>query len=302
MINESRSLVRLLLCCALLAALGSMAVSLKRPPQVPFVFDPSALAGPGFPRGSCKISRSGYRPYLGFPWSREIGHGREMTGLFVEYAGACDHLGPSRLLDTGGTWRFTKTQQLNGHAGIGLLALGEVFAIAFAVGLDVLAISLGAGVAGLTYDARLRVGLAFASSEIAMQIIGYALGAGASHMLGEIAAAAGFALLASIGLLMIRNSFRHSSKAKFDTAKGAGLIMASLSISLDSLGVGIALPALAIPLLPLLITVSFTTALFTLAGLSFGARLGKRYERNAERGAGAILVILAALFAIERLI
>ena len=77
--------------------------------------------------------------------------------------------------------------------------------------------------------------------------------------------------------------------------------MASVSISLDSLGVGIALPALALPLLPLLITVSITTRVFTLVGLSFGARLRKWYERNAERAAGGILVVLAALIALERL-
>jgi putative Mn2+ efflux pump MntP len=75
----------------------------------------------------------------------------------------------------------------------------------------------------------------------------------------------------------------------------------SLSISLDSLGVGIALPALSIPLLPLLITVSITTTVFTLIGLAFGARLGERYERGAEGSAGALLILLAVLFAIERL-
>jgi putative Mn2+ efflux pump MntP len=86
------------------------------------------------------------------------------------------------------------------------------------------------------------------SSEIAIQVIGYGLGLGASHVLGEIAAYAGFALLGSIGLLMIRNSSRHSSEAKFDATRDVGLLMASLSISLDSLGVGIALPALGLPL------------------------------------------------------
>jgi len=182
------------------------------------------------------------------------------------------------------------------------LVMGKVFAAAFAVGLDVLAISIGVGVARLAFDASLRVGLAFASSEIAMQIIGYGIGMGASHMLGEIAAYVGFALLGSIGLLMIRTSFRHSSEATFDATRGVGLIMASLSISLDSLGVGIALPALALPLLPLLVTVSITTTVFTWIGLSFGARLGEQYERNAECAAGGILVVLAVLFAIERLI
>ncbi len=135
-----------------------------------------------------------------------------------------------------------------------------------------------------------------------MQAIGYELGAGAGHMLGEVAAYAGFALLALIGFVMIRKSLRHPSEARFDATRGAGLLITSLSISLDSLGVGIALPAVSIPLLPLLITVSITTTIFTLIGLTFGARLGERYERGAEGSAGALLILLSALFAIERLI
>jgi putative Mn2+ efflux pump MntP len=76
------------------------------------------------------------------------------------------------------------------------------------------------------------------------------LGAGAGKILGAIAAYDGLALLASIGGLMIRNSFRHSSEPEFDATRGAGLLITSLSISLDSLSVGMALPAVSIPLLP----------------------------------------------------
>lgn len=183
-----------------------------------------------------------------------------------------------------------------------LIAAAKILAVALAVGLDVLAISLGIGVARLAYDASLRVGLAFAASEIAMQVVGYALGAGASHILGEIASGVGLALLAVIGALMIRKSRRHSPEAQFDATRGVGLIVASLSISLDSLGVGIALSTLAIPLVPLLVALSITTTAFTLIGLAFGARIGARYERKAEGAAGAILVVLALGFAIERLI
>jgi putative Mn2+ efflux pump MntP len=183
----------------------------------------------------------------------------------------------------------------------GFVALGKTFAVAFAVGLDVLAISVGVGVARLSFNASLRLGLAFAGSEIAMQMIGYALGVGAGRVLGDVAAYIGFALLAFIGVVMIRNSFRHPSEEAFDVTRGMGLLLTSLSISLDSLGVGIALPAVGIPLVPLLITVSITTTTFTFVGLGFGARLGERYERGAERAAGTMLVVLAALFAIEKL-
>ena len=53
--------------------------------------------------------------------------------------------------------------------------------------------------------------------------------------------------------------------------------------------------------MPLLITVSITTTTFTFVGLAFAARLGEQYEHGAERAADAMLVMLAALFAIERL-
>jgi len=183
-----------------------------------------------------------------------------------------------------------------------LVLMAKVLGIALAVGLDVLAVSVGVGVMQLPLKARLRLGIAFAVSEIAMQVVGYELGAGAGRLFGEVATYAGLALLAAIGLLMIRNSFRHPSEETFDPTRGAGLIITSLSISLDSLGVGIVLPTVAIPLIPILITVSITTTIFTFIGLAFGARLGERYEHGAERAAGAMLLALAALFAIEQML
>ena len=182
-----------------------------------------------------------------------------------------------------------------------LVLLAKVLAVAFAVGLDVLAVSIGVGVTRLAIAARLRLGLAFAISEIAMQVAGYGLGAGAGRLLGVIASYAGLALLALIGSLLIWNSIRHKSEAGFDATRGTGLLITSLSISLDSLGVGAALPAAGVPLLLLVITVSITTTVFTFIGLAFGSRLGERYERGAERTAGLILLLLAILFLVEQL-
>jgi manganese efflux pump family protein len=212
---------------------------------------------------------------------------------------------PARLPRQGLARQFLGTVSssaimVGGHHDLALL--GKVLAVALAVGLDVLALSVGVGVARLSLAASLRVGTAFAFSEIAMQLIGYKLGATVGRVLGEVTDAVSLALLLLIGCLMIVKSFEYLPEAQFDTAKGLGLLLASLSISLDSLGVGLALPALAIPLVPLLITISITTTAFTLIGLAFGSRLGERYERNAERAAGAVLMILAISIAVERLV
>jgi manganese efflux pump family protein len=182
------------------------------------------------------------------------------------------------------------------------MMLTKILAIACAVGLDVFAISVSVGVARLPLNDSFKVGFAFAGSEIAMQVIGYLLGSGAGRLLGEIAVYAGIVLLGLIGLLMIRSSRRTLTEAAaggFKPTEGAGLLMTALSVSLDSLGVGIALPGVSIPLVPLLITISISTTVFTLIGLAFGARLGERYERRAEFAGGAMLVVLAGAFALE---
>jgi len=186
--------------------------------------------------------------------------------------------------------------------GLEQTILLKMMAVAIAIGLDVFAISVGVGISKAELPARLRLGAAFVTAEITMQLIGYGLGTGAGVLLGEIAEWIGFALLALVGAFMIRESLQNSSELSFDLTRGAGLLITSLSISLDSLGVGFALPATRIPLLPLLITVSITTTIFTFSGLMFGRRVGVRYEHDAQRAAGGILIVLALLFSIEHLI
>ncbi|HEX4210990.1 MAG TPA: manganese efflux pump [Candidatus Binataceae bacterium] len=180
--------------------------------------------------------------------------------------------------------------------------MAKTIAVALAVGLDVLAISVGVGVAQIPWKRRLRLGVVFTVAEISMQVAGYALGTGVGRMLGEFATYAALALLALVGAQMMRSSFRNEQGASFNAAGGSGLLLIALSISLDSLGVGLALPTIGIALIPLLITLTITTSLFTFIGIAFGAKLGKRYERGAARLAGLMLIALALLFLLERLL
>jgi len=175
----------------------------------------------------------------------------------------------------------------------------KIIAVAVAVGFDVLAISIGVGITQIPWQASVRLGVSFATAEILMQVIGYELGTGAGRLFGEIAQWIGLVLLALVGVFMIIESYRHGNKKSFDPTRGAGLLVASLSISLDSLGIGFALPAVGIPLLPLLITLSISTAIFTSIGLAFGAKIGERYERDAEWAAGVMLILLAIIFSLH---
>lgn len=129
-----------------------------------------------------------------------------------------------------------------------------------------------------------------------MQVVGFFLGA-SFQVIGSVAAFVGFAALAGVGVYMIVESFKPGESFRVDSS--AGLATTALSISLDSLGVGFALPGVPLPLLPLIGTVACTTILATFSGLAFGRRLGTWLEKGAERAAGAILIILALVFTLQ---
>jgi putative Mn2+ efflux pump MntP len=171
----------------------------------------------------------------------------------------------------------------------------KILGIAVAVGFDVLALSIAVGVMRIGWPARIRLGLAFSVAEVLMQILGYSVGTGAGHLVGAIAIYVGFAVLAGVGGFIFYESFERRMP-RFEPDSPVAILVASLSVSLDSLGVGMSLPGVPLPLLPLLATVAISTIIFTAVGLAFGERLGRRYKRIAQRVAGVVLVLLALVF------
>jgi hypothetical protein len=148
---------------------SNVIVSFKRQLAVPFGFNLSAAGGMGFPSGS-NIPRPGYQPYIQFPWSHRITNGWSVEGMFtviwlpsdssrnptfeptlsveremgpsadifIEYVGDYYHHRPAQLLDGGGAWRFSKTQQLDFHLGFGLNSstVDHYFGIGYSFRLD----------------------------------------------------------------------------------------------------------------------------------------------------------------------
>jgi putative Mn2+ efflux pump MntP len=182
-----------------------------------------------------------------------------------------------------------------------LAIAAKILGIAFAVGLDVLALSIAVGAMGIGWAARIRLGAAFSTAEVLMQVFGYAIGTGAGHVVGTIAIYVGFAILATVGGFIFSESFERRMP-RFEPGSPVALCLASLSVSLDSLGVGMSLPGVPLPLLPLLATVAVSTIVFTAVGLAFGERLGRRYKRIAQRVAGVVLVVLAIVFTVQHLV
>jgi putative Mn2+ efflux pump MntP len=175
-------------------------------------------------------------------------------------------------------------------------SLLRIIAIAFSLGLDVFAVSVGVGVGGASFWQKVRIGAAFATAEVGMTVIGVGIGAVVDRWLGPVAGYLGYAALFGLGIYMVIEALRESDE-HMDLSAGWGLFLASLSISLDSLGIGFSIVSLGVPLLEALAVIAVTTVLSTTAGLAFGRILGARVGESAGIVAGVVLALTGVVFA-----
>ena len=179
-------------------------------------------------------------------------------------------------------------------------AVIKVAVLAVTLALDVFAVCVGVGARGVPRDRRIRIGLAFGSAEIAMNLIGAGFGQLIGRLIGEVAAYLGFTALTAVGIYIIVESLREES-GDLDLSTGWGLFLASISISLDSLGYGFTLPYLGVNIGWALLAIFVASLIATTAGLSLGRAIGTRVGGAAGVIAGSILAITGVAFAVARM-
>ena len=138
---------------------------------IPGKVDLSLVFGAALPTGAADIAGHGAQPYLQMPWSWELRDGWGLSGmlteffrpseltsrritettfvierkvtekasLFVEYVGDYpEHASPSQLLNSGGVYRLTPTQQLDFHVAFGLnhIAPSYIVGVGYSFRLD----------------------------------------------------------------------------------------------------------------------------------------------------------------------
>lgn len=173
----------------------------------------------------------------------------------------------------------------------------KVAFVALSLCLDVFAVSVGVGVRGVPQRLKWRIGAAFACAEVSMNLIGAGLGFAVGKLLGHVAGYIGFVALVALGAYMIKES-RGSTPgaARLDLSKGWGLLLAALSISLDSLGIGFSILYIGVPPAISLTVIAATSVTATILGLSLGERLGQFAERRAALVGGVLLTLTGLVF------
>ena len=178
-----------------------------------------------------------------------------------------------------------------------MTAAVKVLAVAIALALDVFAVSIGVGVRGVSRPVKFRIGIAFATAEITMNLIGAGLGVVAGRLLGGIAGYIGFVALILLGAYLIKESFEElGESSKLDLSQGWGLVLAALSISLDSLGIGFSILYIGVPPVITLATIGVVSVCATTAGLTLGRLAGRAAEHKAAFLGGVILALTGVAF------
>jgi len=145
---------------------------------------------------------------------------------------------------------------------------------------------------------KIRIGVAFATAEVTMTVLGVLIGQAAGRFLGDAAGYLGFAALVGVGVYMIYEALHGTEEGGgFDLSRGFGLVLGALSISLDSLGIGFSILYIGVPLGISLVFIGVASLLSTALGLALGKRLGIVAEEQAALWAGIVLILTGMSFA-----
>ncbi|MDG5787325.1 manganese efflux pump MntP family protein [Evansella sp. AB-P1] len=172
--------------------------------------------------------------------------------------------------------------------------------MAFALSMDAFSLAIGMGVVGLRYKHIATIGMTVGAFHVCMPLIGILLGKLLSQYIGIFAFVLGGAVLIFIGAQMIISTFKSERESVFSPVGLLGLIVFSLSVSIDSFSAGLSLGMLGAKTWVTLVAFGWMSALLTCFGLVLGRKMGNWFGGYSEWLGGTILIAfgLKIIFAV----
>lgn len=165
--------------------------------------------------------------------------------------------------------------------------------ISIGLAMDALAVSLCIGTAGqiATRRGKIRLAAHFGIFQSGMTALGWVAGATIVSYVKNFDHWIAFALLAYVGINLIRAGLDKDSKAfEQDPSTGKVLVMLSFATSIDAFAVGLSISFLGVPILLSVVMIGLVAFLLSAVGLLAGIRLGKFFGKRMEIVGGLILI------------
>lgn len=168
--------------------------------------------------------------------------------------------------------------------------------LAVSLAMDCFAVSLGIGSSPLPTTSRrvFRIAFHFGFFQFAMCCLGWLLGSTVVELIAGFDHWLAFALLAWVGIRMIREGLSAEATAikPDDPTRGRTLVMLSLATSMDALGVGLSLALLKINILTAGLMIGLVSLLFSVTGMLVGNKLTEKFGDRMEVAGGIVLLLI----------
>jgi putative Mn2+ efflux pump MntP len=181
----------------------------------------------------------------------------------------------------------------------------SIFLIAIGLAMDCFAVSLGVGTAGTAIGPRptFRLFFHFGIFQGVMTLLGWLAGKTVVTYIASVDHWVAFALLAFVGVRMIRGGLQKPGGEPSipDPSRGLTLLMLSIATSIDALAVGLSLALLNVNVFWSALLIGGVSALLSLVGLLLGKQLGLRFGKSMEILGGIILIVIGVRVVITHL-
>lgn len=179
--------------------------------------------------------------------------------------------------------------------------LGQLFTLlilSVALGMDAFSLGIGVGMRGILLRDMIKVSAVIALFHIIMPLMGMFMGHYVSILLGDIAVFVGGGLLILLGSHMVYSSLKGESALSFDHRSIWGLLLFALSVSVDSMSVGVSLGLFSSDVIVTVLLFGTIGGLMSILGLMVGRRMGSWIGEYGEALGGLILFLFGIKFLI----
>lgn len=188
------------------------------------------------------------------------------------------------------------------------MSILEIWLLAVSLAIDCFTISITSGIIlhRIRWGIFLKMAFLFGLFQAAMPFLGWLGASRFNHLIETYDHWIAFALLAFLGIRMIREHFKDEEERSFDPTRMKVILTLAVATSIDALAVGISFAftgfrTLSSLLYPLT-AIGIASFVISLAGSLIGVFFGKRFNLRVEIFGGLVLIGIGVKILFEHLL
>lgn len=174
------------------------------------------------------------------------------------------------------------------------MGLFELFITAVVLSMDAFAVSVckGLSMKKICFKNMCIVGGWFGLFQAAMPTLGYLLGKTFADVVNSVAHWVAFALLALIGLNMVREAISGEDEESDCSLAVKAMLPLAIATSIDAFAVGVSFAMLNVNIAAAVIFIGVVTFTLSAIGVKAGSVIGTKFNSRAQIAGGIVLVLL----------